>query len=447
MALFRRTRFWFLLLRELGRTYKTALAAGLVVGLAASLVFWRVYPLLRATFSSSTERIGVVGEFSPSTLPAEIQESISLGLTRIATDGSAQSALATSWEATDSGKTYVFTLKEDMAWHGGRELLAQDVNYNIRSVTFTPQGDHQLVASLENAYSPFPTLVAKPIFLPGLRGVGSYRVGRIQLKGDRVVYLKLIPEEDQRLPAKEYRFYRTEAALIEGYKMGDVDILDDVSRTDQLASWGRVTVSEEVHDNRVVALFFNLSNQLLSEKNVRHGLAYAVPDFKEERAFSPISKTSWAYTDLVKKFGFDLDEAEDLLSAAGIATASAELTITTFAPYLERAQAIANSWTALGVTTTVKVENVVPQDYQVLLTAQELPPDPDQYPFWHSTQTQTNITGYVNVKIDKLLEDGRQIQDLEERKTIYGDFQRRLVEDAPAVFLYYPKTYTIKRGK
>lgn len=447
MAVFRRTRYWYLLIRELGRTYKTALGVGFVVGLTASILFWRVYPLLRATFSSSTERIGVVGEFTPSSLPAEIQASISQGLTRIAADGSVQSALATSWEATNSGKTYLFTLQEDVSWQGGKELLAKDVNYNIRSVTFTPLGDHTLQATLENAYSPFPTLVAKPIFLPGLRGVGAYRVARIQLKGDRVVYLKLLPVDDARLPAKEYRFYRTEATLIEGYKMGDIDILKDVSREAALGNWGRLNVVEEIHYNRVVALFFNLGNQVLGEKNVRHGLAYAVPEFGEEHAFSPISKTSWAYTDHVKKFGFDLDKAEGLLSAAGIATASAELTITTFAPYLERAQAIANSWTALGVKTNVKVENVVPEDYQVLLTAQELPPDPDQYPFWHSTQTQTNITGYVNVKIDKLLEDGRQIQDREERKIIYGDFQRRLVEDAPAIFLYYPKTYTIRRGK
>ena len=447
MTLFRRTRYWYLLISELGRTYKTALSVGLVVGLTASFLFWRVYPLLRARFSSSTERIGVVGGFTPSPLPAEVQESISQGLTRIAPDGSPQSALATSWEATDSGKTYVFTLKEDVAWQSGKELLAEDVNYNIRSVTFTAMGDHTLRATLENAYSPFPTLVAKPMFLPGLRGVGAYRVGRIQLKGDHVVYMRLLPAVDTRLPPKEYRFYRTEATLIEGYKMGDVDILEDVSRAAPLGNWGSLRVAEEIHYNRVVTLFFNLNNQLLAEKNIRQGLAYAIPEFGEERAFSPISKTSWAYTDHVKKFGYDLDEAETLLTGAGIATASAELTITTFAPYLERAQAIANSWTALGVKTAVKVENVVPQEYQVLLPAQELPPDPDQYPFWHSTQTQTNITGYVNVKIDKLLEDGRQIQDIEERKTIYGDFQRRLVEDAPAIFLYYPKTYTIRRGK
>ena len=48
-------------------------------------------------------------------------------------------------------------------------------------------------------------------------------------------------------------------------------------------------------------------------------------------------------------------------------------------------------------------------------------------------------------KIDKLLESGRKESDQEKREKIYFDFQRYLVEDAPAVFLFHPTTYTISR--
>ena len=113
---------------------------------------------------------------------------------------------------------------------------------------------------------------------------------------------------------------------------------------------------------------------------------------------------------------------------------------------MDDAQTIADSWTKLGVPTGVRVVASVPPDYQVLLSAQNLPPDPDQYPFWHSTQTATNITGYANVKIDKLLEDGRQELDMTKRKQIYADFQRYLTEDEPAVFLYYANSYSIQRN-
>ena len=51
-----------------------------------------------------------------------------------------------------------------------------------------------------------------------------------------------------------------------------------------------------------------------------------------------------------------------------------------------------------------------------------------------------------NPKIDKLLEDGRKENNKEERKEIYHDFQRFLVEDCPAVFLHELATYSISRG-
>ena len=109
------------------------------------------------------------------------------------------------------------------------------------------------------------------------------------------------------------------------------------------------------------------------------------------------------------------------------------------------AQSIADSWTAVGLPTNVKVISTVSPDYQVLLSAQDVPPDPDQYPLWHSTQTQTNITAYANVKIDKLLEDGRRELDTDTRKKIYADFQRRIADELPAIFLHYITSYTIHR--
>jgi len=75
----------------------------------------------------------------------------------------------------------------------------------------------------------------------------------------------------------------------------------------------------------------------------------------------------------------------------------------------------------------------------------QVPSDPDQYQFWQSTQEDTNITHYTNLKIDKLLEDGRKTLDKDTRKKIYADFQRYLVDDSPVIFLYFPKAYTVER--
>ncbi|MDD3998930.1 MAG: hypothetical protein PHR98_02415, partial [Candidatus Shapirobacteria bacterium] len=65
--------------------------------------------------------------------------------------------------------------------------------------------------------------------------------------------------------------------------------------------------------------------------------------------------------------------------------------------------------------------------------------------FWHSTQTKTNITKINHPPIDKLLEEGRQTFDQQERKKIYQEFQKILLEESPAIFLKYPILYTVSR--
>ncbi|MBI2404943.1 ABC transporter substrate-binding protein [Candidatus Gottesmanbacteria bacterium] len=447
MRLFRRGRFFYWLARELSYKYTLWLTFGFIVGLAASIAFGRFLPLIVATWFSPIDRIGVIGEFTPSTLPLPIQQEISMGLTRIDPDGTPKPALASSWQVSEDGKTYFLGLRNDLVWHNGKPVEATGVNYNIKNVMFQVDGPHRLKVTLEEPYSPFLTILAKPIIQSGLGGLGPYKVVSIRLNGDKIQYLKLLPVSGSHLRPKEYRFYRTEAQAITAYKIGDVDILDDVSTPNELATWRNTQITRGTRSGRIVALFFNLRKEgdIVKEKPIRQALGYGLPEFSEERAYSPIAATSWAYNDNVRRFTHDISTAKRLLANAQIATSSA-ITITTFSQYVDTAQKIADSWNAIGVKTTVKVENAVNGSWQVLLSAQDIPPDPDQYPFWHSTQTATNITGYSNLKVDKLLEDGRKEFDREKREKIYADFQRFLVEDAPALFLYYAPSFTIKRG-
>ncbi|MBI3577020.1 ABC transporter substrate-binding protein [Candidatus Gottesmanbacteria bacterium] len=442
---FRRSRFFYRLGIELALKYRFALLFGFILGLTGSLALLRAAPLLTRRFLTPTERVGIVGDFSPTSLPLAVQTLISGGLTTLAADGSAAPGLAASWEATASGKIYVFHLRTDARWHNGKMVEASDVNYNIRDVTVAPIDKHTLGISLGQPYSPFPTLVAKPLFKAGLVGFGPYRVDSIRLKGDSVQYLKLLPVDRTVAHVKEFRFFRTQTQAMIAYKRGDVDLLEDVTAPMELVNWRKTTIEQTIHYDRVVGLFFNMNDGRLGERSFRQGLSYAVPDLPEEAAYSPFPKHSWVQTEAVKKYHFDEAQAKKLLKNAAAASASAQLTISTFLPLSAVAEAIAKSWTSLGVPTTTKIINDISEGYQILLTTLTLPPDPDQYLLWHSTQKDTNLTGYANAKIDKLLEDGRRELTIESRKKIYADFSRRLTDDTPVRFLYYPKTFTIKR--
>ena len=183
---------------------------------------------------------------------------------------------------------------------------------------------------------------------------------------------------------------------------------------------------------------------------LRQALAYAIDkdSFGKKRAISPISPNSWAFNPQVKQYSYNPARARELLKSLP-KDQKDKLTIklVTIPTLLSIADKIKTDWEAIGVKTQVQVSSNSLVDFQTMLAIQEIPPDPDQYSFWHSTQTSSNITNYRNSKesqrIDKLLEEGRTTLDQESRKQIYIDFQRFLVEDSPIIFLYHPTTYTV----
>ena len=447
MSFLKKSRFIYWFIQELTKKYKRHITFGLVIGCISLIALQNFFIPFYASRAKKTTYIGVVGDFTVSTLPQSILGQISYGLTQQDESGTISPGLASSWEATDSGKKYIFQLNTNILWHDRTFVTVDDINYNIKDVTVTRIPPNTIIYQIPMSYSPFLTVVSKPIFKKGLVGYGPYVVSSLLFKGGLFLNLTLSSSDPTR-PNKMYKFYKTEEQATLAYKQGEIDTIEGLlSYEPAMMKWKNTTITHESNYDRMVSIFFNMNDPMLGEKSLRQALAYAIPVIDEERAYSPIGKTSWAYTDAVKQYAYDEKQAKKLFDASKISTSSGTLILNTFSPYLDIANKIAESWTNLGIKTEVKVENTLPSSYQVLLTARDIPKDPDQYAFWHSTQTSSNITNYSNAKIDKLLEDGRAELDIEERLKIYTDFQKRLVDDAPALFLYYPKTYRIERKK
>ena len=111
--------------------------------------------------------------------------------------------------------------------------------------------------------------------------------------------------------------------------------------------------------------------------------------------------------------------------------------------YEETAKEIVKTWNQIFKTKfKTKVSSGVPYYWQMYLAVAEIPDDPDQYSLWHSNKT-FYFSGYRNLKIDKLLEDGRSKIDTEARKKAYVELQKTLSEDLPALFLFFPWKYSI----
>jgi peptide/nickel transport system substrate-binding protein len=440
----RNLRYYFRLIGAILSQFKILILISIFIGIAFFFILRYILPLVSAT---KVIRIGTTGAYGVDNLPDSIVSMISSGLTKIDKDGSPMPDLAQSWESPDNGKTWIFTLKDNLYWQDGKRITSRDISYPFSDVTTSFPDNRTISFKLQNPYSAFPTVVSRPIFKTGLLGTGQWRVTNIILNGSIVEQLTLRNKRGEQII---YKFYPTEESAKVAFELGQVDELTNIFIPSPLNTWQRIKITKDINTHEYVAVFFNTQDKLLNEKNLRQALAYAInKDSLDDgmRAISPISIDSWAYNPQVKTYDYDPNKAKSMIDTYKKSSKINEINITLSTPslLLSQAESIQKDWQAVGINVSLQVVTGVPTDYQAFLAVFDIPEDPDQYTIWHSTQVLTNITHYQNPRIDLLLENGRTEVNTNDRKQTYMDFQRFLVEDSPAAFLYYPAIYTISR--
>ena len=442
--MWRKLRYTARYLHLFVKRYGLLLVVGVILGGLGFWLFPRVInklPKIR-----STQSIGLIGRYDQNSIPEIILRQVSIGLTQIDEQGHPYPGLAESWQTKDDGKTWIFDLDNQITWSDGQPIQADQIKFNFKDVEINAPDMQQLQFKLQDPYSPFPSVVSAPVLRDNYTGIGPYKFSNFKRFSNFFKSISLVPiNKESQLPNLKYIFYGTEDAAITAFKLGEVNSVIGLLDVQEFNNWPNLKITEQINPNRFVALFFNLNKPNFKEKTFRQALAYAIKDKSGsfQRVLSPIIEESWAYNPHIKPYDYDLDRAKNLNGEADNAEA-VSVQISTVPYLLSFAERIAADWTEFGINTQVRIINTVPDDFDVLLVTQEVPTDPDQYVLWHSTQP-TNLTKYQSPKVDKLLEDGRKELDPDKRLEIYQDFQRFLVEDVPAIFLFRPVTYTISR--
>ncbi len=397
------------------------------------------------------ESIGLVGAYRLESLPPSIFSEISRGLTYIAEDGTPLPDLAQSWEVKQDGKVYIFHLKRDIYFNDGSLFKSDQVNYNFSDVSVSRPDKYTIVYTLKESFSPFLTKVSRPLLKNNFAGIGDYKIKDLKLNGNFVESLTLSSVKNQ-YNIRVYHFYSTQEALKLAFSMGEVSdavgLTDTTFKDTSFNNFPNTQVARIVNYNKLVTLFFNTQDGTLSNEKVRSGLAYALPESfpQGKRTYSPYPTSLWVYAETQQEKHEDIPHAKLLLNGAanGNSEKSLHLTIKTLPQYAKIAKEITKAWEQLQVKTTIEEVDKVPTQFQVFLGEFSVPRDPDQYSLWHKDQ-ENNITSYANLRIDRLLEEGRREINPEARKKIYADFQKYLLADSPAAFLYFPYEYEIVR--
>ena len=435
----RRFKFWIHLFRAYLSRYRLQITITVILTLVIATAAVRIWSYAART---NVITIGYAGNYSLETIPTEVLSLATEPLITIDKSGKPIPSLASHWTISEDGKTYLVFLKDNLKWHDETTVEAKDITIPIENVNISFLNNKTLQFQLPSSLSSFPTALNRPVFKSkSFYGTGKFRIVAIDSQKDIIQKISLVPKEKD-LPKVDIKFYPTEGQLMSAIKIGDVKYAK-VTNAKLFESWPNLEVKREVDNNQIVAIFYNTADGLLSSLELRQALTYALNkgSFDGTPATGPISPASWAYSPDVKKYEYNIGRAKELFTKSQ--SKNPKIILSVSSGLIGVAASIKKDWEDLGVTVELKEEKGSTHDFQALLAIEKLPPDPDQYSLWHSTQTSTNLTRLKDVRIDKLLEDARSTEKEDERKSLYASFQKDLVDAAPAAFLYNPYIYQV----
>jgi peptide/nickel transport system substrate-binding protein len=319
-------------------------------------------------------------------------------------------------------------------------------------------------------------------------GTGPYKINKIRRNSSG------IPEFYDLVPFNKFtlgnayishliilHFYPNEKELSSALNSNDIESIHSVmpEKAKELESQGYTITRFPL--SRIFGVFFNQSHAaVLAHKEVRQALDAAIDKdaIINQVLYGygttingpvPSGLPQYADEDLVGITSEDpqlkIERAEKILTDAGwsknadgimqkkTTKGSETLTFTISTgntKELEQtATLVKEMWEKVGAKVDVKVfestdlnQNIIrSRKYDALLFGEVIGRDLDFYSFWHSSQRNDpglNVAMYANSKVDKILEEARQITDQEERLLKHKQFIDELNKDAPAVFLYSP---------
>ena len=440
----------------------------------------------------ATEPPGLDLTASPaSAIAAVVHYNIQECLVKVDRAGKIVPWLAERWHTADN-RNYTFFLKPGVRFHNGRELRAADVKFVFERAanpeTKHPQrvryanianiivkDDYTVTLSLKELDASFlltlarqgsviypreaaDTLKSEPL------GTGPFRLGE-WVRGDRIVLLKHPEYHVKGVPKLDrvtYRFIPDPNAALAALKAGDIDAAmfgigpEHVPDLQKDARF-QVVIGETTND---VILAMNNGKKPFSDVRVRRAITHAI-DKKEvvkgamfgfgRVLGSNVDPLNPYFVDLANAMPHDPAKAKKLLAEAGYPNGfEAVLKVAPQYYYTVRTgEILVSQLQKVGVK--VKIEQIEwgqwlsrvwrEADYDLTIIGHAEPWDINNY------ANPKYYFRYDNTEFQKLFKESEVTIDDRARRELYVAMQRKLVEDAPAVWLYvHPRLAVTKKG-
>ncbi|GHV42151.1 ABC transporter substrate-binding protein [Synergistales bacterium] len=397
-----------------------------------------------------------------------------------------QGQLVTKVEMEDD-KTFVLTIRDDVKFHDGFPLTAEDVKFTYDFIRDKNNGhrfsrNFDLVDSIEvvspyvvkfvtsEPYSPllsYLTLCIAPkhIAEKDKDALDSNPIGSGPYK-----FVEWKPQEALSLTANENWWVEGEPKIknvllrpiaepttrLAALETGGIDVADNVppAQVKGLGAKGLKIIDTPTNGYNLVA--FNESKKPFDDKRVREALTLAInraeiTDFVwyglNKLLNSPIIPNSWAYEPNVKNYGQDVERAKQLLKDAGYPDGfEFEFYCEADENVRKYVEIVQQQWAQVGVKSKIVTKewgafftDITSGKYDVCAWQWVGQHDPDAatYRMFHTNNLAPegyNWVFYKNDRVNEILFKARTVSDIEERAALYREAQRIVTDDF--VYLY-----------
>lgn len=406
--------------------------------------------------------------------------------------------LAQKWEISDGGKTYTFHLRPNVKFHNGQTMTADDVKYSIDRVLdpktaspwvswFSSIKETRVVDPLTvqmNLDAPYPDLLGS---FAGLRASGIMPKGfaerentKINAVGtgpfklveyapqDHITYVRNADYWDKSLPYLDgmtFKVLTEENARLAPLRAGQVQYaVLSAQGVAQLENAPGITVMK-APNARVALHYINVSKKPLDDARVRRALRMAVDtnEVIQKAAFGaaapsgpvPTGYGDWALDPKTLPYlKPDVDGAKRLLAEAGYPNGGFTIELRCSPQYpefvtstlvvqetLRRLNVTANvvqmEWGAFVAAHNQEIQTGGKEGGEIFASANTFRPGPDGYIYpYFSSKGTLNDGGYSNPNLEPLMSEARAISNRDQRRSLYVQIQRTLLEDSPNWWWY-----------
>lgn len=402
--------------------------------------------------------------------------------------------LAASITPDNDGKVWTVTLKEGLKWSDGEPITVEDVLYtveltkdstvntsyasNFTGVTVERAGE-SIIFTLPTSYADFAAILNIPVLPAHILGdVAPSKVlehsfstnpvtsgafifnatQNITTDGEKIVYLTANPNYYKGAPMLSsfaIRTYSDAENIITALSTGEVTATAELTAVDSAALSSDLVYEKQTAISSGVFAFLNTASNALSDITVRQAIQRGVNMAQvrsvldgEQALNYPIINSEIELNEYPALPVHDFAAARASIESAGAAGKTLQLVTVNTGYFPELASEMEEQLEALGFAVELSIYtpgqefliNIVrPRNYDILLYEVELGPDPDLFPYYHSSQASTsglNLSNYHNALVDDLILAARSTMNESLRVAKYESFLRYWVNDAPAIGIY-----------